>query len=94
MSGSQRTGPQPPLRPVLPHLSARPGLILSSCAQDGQEPSVGWGFPGLWTALFLLLIYLFIWFVSFVCGLIPTWGLLKMLLLGGFPGEGQQRAVT
>lgn len=56
---------------------------------------MGWGFPGLWTALFLILIYLFIWFVSFVCGLIPTWGLLKMLLLGGgFPGEGRQKAVT
>lgn len=90
MSGSQRTGPQPPLRPVLPHLSARPGLILSSCAQDGQEPSVGWGFPGLWTALFLLLIYLFIWFVSFVCGLIPTWGLLKCYCWGGSRVKGSR----
>lgn len=51
---------------------------------------MGWGFPGLWTALFLILIYLFIWFVSFVCALIPTWGLLKCYCWGGSLVKGSR----
>lgn len=79
LSGSRRTGPQPPLRPVLPHLSARLGLICH-CVPRRDKPSVGWEFPGLWTALFLnLFIYLVCEFCLWVNS---NLGAFKMLLLG------------